>query len=102
MAYPDYQGRLFKVVERKSYHMQDYWDEGSRYYCCAVDLKTGQIIPPSSDSRNPYRDAAHLSFDIPTGVGILQHSIVCGKDRGITLYVAPQAALQENTVKELE
>ena len=48
MAYPDYQGRLFKVVERKSYHMQDYWDEGSRYYCCAVDLKTGQIIPPSS------------------------------------------------------
>ena len=89
IIYPDYKGRLFWFCEQKQYHMRNYWDEGSRYYCVAVDLNTGKILPPSHESSVPYNSSAHASFDIPKGVGILQHAIVCGSDRGITLYVAP-------------
>ncbi len=102
-AYPDYTGRKFRVCERKSYYMSDYWDSGSRNYCVAVNLSTGEIKEPSREAKIPWNNVAHASFDIPAGIGILERSIFCGKEIGITLYVAPTSPLTpgEATDKQL-
>jgi len=81
--------RKFRIVERRTYQMENYWDGGSREYAVAIDLVTGRTVDPCSDSTNPFNRKAHAGFEIPAGVGILCHSIFCGKDCGITMYVAP-------------
>lgn len=103
VAYPNYSGRKFRVTESKTYYMSNYWSEGSRNYCVAVNLATGEIKEPSREAGIPWNGAANASFDIPQGVGILERSIFCGKECGITLYVAPPSNLVpgEATDKEL-
>jgi hypothetical protein len=83
--------RKFRVVARATYQMANYWDGGSREYCVALNLATGETRVPDFATTNPLegpRSAAHAEFAIPAGFGILAHSIYCGKDCGITLYVS--------------
>lgn len=96
-AYPDYKGRRFFLVERETYQLSNFWDEGSRYYCVAVNLSTGEMSEPSHDSTVPYNQKAHSVITIPPGFGILQRAIVRGNDRGITLYVPPSNRLETST-----
>lgn len=84
-------GRKFRIVERRSYTMENYWDGGTREYAVALDLATGETREPSTLTTNPMRSQAHAEFEIPQGIGILVHGIYCGKDCGITLYVPPKA-----------
>jgi hypothetical protein len=99
--YPDHNGRKFRIEIKVTYYMSDYWDEGSRCFCTAVDLSTGEGIATPDAATNPYNRIAHASFEIPQGVGILERCISCGKDVGITLYVAPPKAIA-NIIKALE
>jgi hypothetical protein len=85
----------FKIIARATYTMCDYWDGGSREYCRAINLSTGEIRQPFDGALIPWRGLANATFPIPAGVGILVHSIFCGHDRGITLYVAPGNQLAE-------
>jgi len=100
--YPDYNGRKFRIEIKSVYYMSDYWDSGSRCYCTAVNLTTGEGVPTPSKATNPYNGIAHASFEIPQGVGILERCISCGKEAGITLYIAPPKAINDNSIKALE
>ena len=85
--------RKFRIVQSAHYTMENYWDGGTRVYAQALDLATGRLSGACDASANPFNSIAHSTFEIPAGVGILCHSFFCGKDCGITLYVAPGCAL---------
>jgi hypothetical protein len=96
-AFPDYTGRKFKIEVRKSYFMQNYWSEGTRYYCKAVNMTTGEIVDPSYETQNPFRQIAHSTIEIPVGVCIVEHVIFQGKDLGLRFNIR-----EENLTKFLE
>jgi hypothetical protein len=102
VAYPDYRGRKFSVCQARTYTMEDYWDGGSRCYAVAVDLATGKMVATQPVARNPFNAAAHATFEIPAGIGILERQIFCGKDCGITLHVAPPPAALTSAAPALE
>lgn len=102
VVYPEYKGRKFSVCVKSRYYPSDYWDGGTRCYMKAIDLRTGRIVEPSADAKNPYNGLAHKDFDIPPGVGILEHSYFCGKDCGITLCVSSPLQIEGNTLKQIE
>jgi hypothetical protein len=85
LIYPDYKGRKFRIHEQETYHLENYWDGGSRTYSVAIDFKGNRVIMPSPETLNPYNKEAHLDFTIPPGIGILEHVFFCGKDLGICL-----------------
>ena len=94
VAYPDYNGRKFSAEVKARYYPNDFWSDGSRDYMVAIDLKTGRIVRPSDDAKNPYNVLAHKDFNIPAGVGILERSFFCGKDIGVRLYVSSPLAIE--------
>ncbi len=94
-AYPEYKGRKFKVSSCKTYFMSDYWSEGSRNYVVAVNLATGDIVHPTQLAHNPYNPAAVSSFRIPAGVALIEHSIFCGHDCGLTWITVESLQLTE-------
>lgn len=102
VAYPDYRGRKFSVRQTRTYTMEDYWDGGSRCYAVAVDLATGKMAASQPVARNPFNAAAHATFEIPAGVGILERHVFCGKDVGITLHVAAPAVALTSAAPSLE
>lgn len=89
IAYPDYKGRKWSLEFGSSYQMQNYWDGGSKTYAMAINLSTGQVSQPSAATTNPFREAAHAQIEIPPGFGIIEHTIFCGKDVGISLRIRP-------------
>lgn len=90
-CYPEYKGRKIKVASEATYRMENYWDGGSRCYAKAYDLKTGTVAAADIATTNPMNGKAHAEIEIPAGVAIVEHSIFCGKDCGITIYVNPAA-----------
>jgi hypothetical protein len=102
LIYPDYKGRKFGFYEQEVYHLENYWDGGSRTYSVAIDFKGNSVMMPSQESQNPYRKEAHQDFVIPGGVGILEHRIFCGKDLGIYLVLGKdQTNLFSNSYQNL-
>jgi hypothetical protein len=99
VAYPDYKGRKFSLAIKQKYYPSNYWDGGSRNYMVAVDFQTGRIVEPSEKSTIPFEPISGKAFDIPPGVGILEHTFYCGKDLGVCLYVSQPFAIEENKNK---
>lgn len=95
LAFPEYRGRKFRLVSQAHYQMADYWDEGSRRYAVAVNLNAGTPHAPSIAAHTPWSSAAQAKFTIPDGVAIVERAIFCGKDCGITVYIAQALHLQE-------
>ena len=94
-AFPEYRGRKIRVVEAKSYRMADYWDGGSRCYVRAFEIASEKIADPKPATNVPWSGSANATFEIPEGVAIVEHQIFCGKDAGITIYLAPTRSLPE-------
>ena len=86
-TYPDYRGLKISLRSAEAYHLGNYWDGGTRNYVVALDLATMAVAPPVSDSTNPFTDTAHATVAIPDGVAFVEHTIFCGKDLGIRIYV---------------
>lgn len=98
-AYPDYRGRKIQVkAADKSINVKSYWDGGSRSYFVFVrlaDMNVSKPVPaqhPVFDPQIPNAD--HVQ--IPEGVACVAHSIFCGKDLGLTVYVNPANLNQGN------
>lgn len=89
-CFPDYKGRKFRIVESNSYTSNNYWSEGSRAYYKLLDLETGHITEPTSETSNPFRSIAHASFEIPPNHVIVEHMISCGNDMGLFIYTQAQ------------
>ncbi len=94
ITYPEYRGRKFSLERKEKYHLQNYWDGGSRNYVVAVMCREGKLVSTSADYFNPITDSrAHGSFEIPRNVVLVEHCIFCGKDLGITLIFHPESEL---------
>lgn len=88
-CYPEWKGRKLSVEASTSYQMSNYWDGGSRNYVVAYDLTTGKVAESMPLAGNPFRDQAHARVEIPEGVLLVEHSIFCGRDAGVTIYANP-------------
>lgn len=88
-AHPTWTGRKVHVQPATEYKMANYWDGGSRDYVMAYELATGRVYGPAIHTENPINGAAHATVRIPEGVLIVEHSVFCGKDAGVTIYAHP-------------
>jgi hypothetical protein len=92
-AFPGYTGRLFHLRVQDTVNVRSYWDGGSRDYFRFVSLDDGRTsaeIPVQSPYDRPIPGAE--SVPLPAGVACVEHAIVQGKDRGLTLIIGPANA----------
>ena len=92
-VFPDYNGHKFEFqVTQKITLANAYWDGGSRSFYKAVNLLNGQITEAHPALSNPYQCPTSPTIDLPKDTAIIEHSIFCGRDCGITIYLHPDNA----------
>lgn len=88
-TFPNYTGRKFKICLENSITFYDTnWGGGTRNSYTALKLE-GSIsrkITVPAPWVNPIEGQ---TIDIPEGVIIVEHSIACGQDCGITIHARP-------------
>lgn len=90
VTFPEYRGRKVKArLWKGPMRLENYWDGGTRSYYVAVRIADGGISNFGTD--NPFERSAHEEVDLPVGVLLVEHSIFCGKDMGITVWGHPEA-----------
>jgi len=88
-CYPEYRGRKVRARVATQYQMSNYWSEGSRDFVVAYHLETGKVVEMATAAGVPMNQIAHAKVGIPAGVVLVEHSIHCGKDCGVTIVVHP-------------
>ena len=87
-SFPDYRGRKFTLkFEQRITFWDTNWGGGTRnqYAFVSSDGRTA-ILNASA----PWVNAIEgQTFDIPADVLVVEHSVFCGKDMGITIYSHP-------------
>ncbi len=83
-----YTGKLYKVVTSEHVRMNSHWEGGSRDFYAVINPQSYRI---ASQSGTPY-DHEPEQVCLNENTAVLCHSIIMGKDRGITLYVHPSFA----------
>jgi hypothetical protein len=88
-TFPNYRGRSFRVefTETVTFHDTN-WGGGSRNTYTAVKMSCGQVAPFPSFSPwdNPIEGKR---TELPEDVVVVEHSIFCGQDLGLTFYAHP-------------
>jgi hypothetical protein len=94
-TFPDYKGRKFYVEDsgRVTFHDTN-WGGGTRNYYSAISLSNGkaQRLADYAPWANP---AEGKTVEIPAGFAVVQRSIFCGQESGITIH------MPLNTIHEL-
>ena len=95
LAFPEYKGRKFYTDMTGFVRFCDLnWSGGSRNTYTCIRLADGQTAkgdrscPPWS---NPFEGAR---VEIPMGFAIVEHTMSCGKDLGLTVYLNPQQTVR--------
>lgn len=88
-CYPTWRGRRVSVRPATQYQMADYWDGGTRHHVVAYDLATGRTARALGEAQIPMSDLAHAVVGVPRGVLLVEHTIHCGRDVGVTLVAHP-------------
>lgn len=90
-VFPNYTGKKFQVEQKTKVSLSGaYWDGGSRNEYRAVNMDTGEILPADGKLQNPFTPGyAVPTVEIPPRVCVVEHTIFCGKDLGITFHVNP-------------
>ena len=91
-----YTGRkyAFRAVEDVQMN-STYWDGGSRSTWTAVKLSTRQVVPlPKFDPPQFGGPQSIPPIPLEQDIAIVEHSIFCGKDMGLTFYIHPNDAPQ--------
>jgi hypothetical protein len=90
-AFPAYKGRKFKVAEiadPSSFGLYGcYWSGGSRSSYAGIQLVSGKV--GWFGGINPLRESEPKT-NVPLDCAIVEHSIFCGKDTGLTLHLRPE------------
>ena len=102
-AFPEYRGRRFKLCilddtgdDKISVSLYGgYWDGGSKSYYRFLRLdQTGKTL--AMPTAHPYFDKdnarAQEGAFLISGVALVEHSIFCGKDMGLTVTIHPRNA----------
>jgi hypothetical protein len=95
VAFPNYRGRTYQIDASGTVDVRSYWSGGSRDTFVAVNLATRRTLAVPQNG-TPF-DGGPIALDgvaIPEGYVIIEHSISCGRDVGITFHVHPNAAAQ--------
>lgn len=93
VAFPDYNGRKFKVeIAKTPLNMASYWSGGSRDYWAVVKLDEMKVVsvPAQSAFDRPIDGIERVN--LPAGFVAVKHTIFCGKDLGLTFYVSPESS----------
>ena len=91
-TYPDYTGRKFKVQTATKYRLSNYWDGGTKNFAKFAKYENGwKVLPAPATTTDPFNGIAHATMDIPKNGLVVEHSIFCGKDAGITVYLHPES-----------
>jgi hypothetical protein len=69
------------------------WSEGSRDTYRLVALATGESIKASDDMAAPWDHRVDRTINLVPGFCVIEHSIFCGRDMGLTFYVHPADAV---------
>lgn len=92
VAYPDYTGRKYQVQTATKYHLSNYWSEGSINFAKLARYENGwKVLDAPESTKDPFNKVAHATIDIPKNGLVVEHSIFCGKDLGITVYIHPES-----------
>ena len=88
-----YTGRKFKAkaTEQVTIPMTaGLWSGGSRDTFRLVELSTGREIPASDNMSAPWDNSRRdRTITLQPGFAVIEHSIFCGKDAGLTFYIHP-------------
>jgi hypothetical protein len=92
----NYAGRKFKAIVTESVTIPadaGLWDGGSRDHYSLIQFHDGQVCSFPGQSAAPWdRSRKALSFALTAGYCVVEHSIFCGSDMGLTFYVHPSNA----------
>lgn len=87
-AFPEYRGRSFSVAISGRVVLHDLnWGGGTKNIYKAVSLtQDGAVngLPALSPWNNP---AEGQALDIPVGWAVVEHTIFCGRDMGLTIHI---------------
>ena len=87
IAFPSYSGRKFQVLPFSGpKNIHSYWDGGSRDSYVFVNLNTGKTMEVPENGTF-YTAAIGELKELPENVVLVEHSIFCGKDAGVTVFV---------------
>lgn len=92
-TFPKYNGRKFSIEATTKVSLgHNYWDGGTRHFKAFVSLENMQA--KSLHSNHPFFERTQLGAgyeraELPQGVAMVEHTIFCGHDMGITIYVHP-------------
>lgn len=86
-----YTGKGFKAVICESVHIPidaGLWSGGTREKFHAVRLSDGAILPLPGQDLAPWdAQRAERQCTLIPGLAIVEHSVFCGKDMGLTFYL---------------
>jgi len=90
-----YRGRKpVRIRGSQSYHVSDYWSEGSRVYSYFINPHTGAKLSDSEvgfeaqERANPFK-LRMGSAELSPNVAVVENSIFCGKNMGIRVVMHP-------------
>jgi hypothetical protein len=94
--FTSYNGRKsVKVRSSKSYHVSDYWSDGSRTECVFVDFVSGEYLSDSAAgfvrqvTANPF-GLRMGTAELRPGVSVVELSTFAGKTLGIRVVLHPE------------
>ena len=96
-SFPDYRGRKYRIVVTEGpISLNSHWAGGSRDYFQVVRLADGAAVTVPQNGSG-FEPASVNQGLIPAlqerlpapGIAVVEHSIFCGKDIGLTLHVHP-------------
>ncbi len=95
-VFPSYRGRKFSFQVADSVALTGtYWDGGSRSSYGGVNLSNFQAASlPQFDPPQHGGPIQTPEVEVQPGMAVVEHSIFCGRDTGITFYVHPSDAPQ--------
>ena len=89
-AVDGYSGRKFRVTARESVTLTDMqWSGGTRSTYTVVNLATGETKPITDPRPFPQNQYTPEPIKTVNDWCVVEHSMFCGKDMGITFHVHP-------------
>jgi hypothetical protein len=91
-----YDGKKFKARVCESMTIPitaGLWDGGSRDTYQIIRLEDGALLEPINHNAAPVNgERCEIKVKFEPGIAVIEHSITCGKDMGLTFYVHPDNA----------
>jgi hypothetical protein len=85
-TFPTYRGKKFTLSTDIPKQLASYWDGGSRDSFAFYNMQTGQAQAVHSNHPMFEPNQPSQLRELPSHIILVEHSILCGKDAGLTFY----------------